>query len=154
AEGCSNWSTPRYLDVGRQAKDLNGDGFADVVLRDSGKVVGRGRVLVMFGPTLEQRVVLEDSTLPVDQADGLGAIPAQFGDLDADGFSDLVLSAEGDASSMGGKALVFFGAAEFGSNALATARRITDDSSPFFGSLALMAGDTDADGYRDLLLGW
>jgi len=88
AGACSPWSAIRYVDVGRQKSDFDGDGYADVVLANSGNSVSHGRVVVGFGPRPSARsLLLEEAPVP-DTADRFGTVAEPLGDLDADGFAE------------------------------------------------------------------
>jgi hypothetical protein len=71
------------------------------------------------------------------------------GDVNGDGYDDVVIGAQ-DVSSSAGAAYVYHGSA----SGLATtaARTLTGSASSRFGQLVAAAGDTDCDGYDDILV--
>jgi FG-GAP repeat len=157
AAACSPWSAVRYLDVGRQKSDFDGDGYADVVLANVGNSAPRhGRVFVGFGPKPSARsLLLEEAPLPETQ-DRFGAVVEPLGDLDADGFGDLLVTVPGEGGSSDGAspghALVYFGSASFGDRAGRESLRVDGDADkPPFGFAAAPAGDVDADGQKDFV---
>lgn len=82
ADRCSPWSPVAYINVGRVAQDINGDGYADVIAP-----VSTSADVYLGGPGFDaradQRVVLPSA---------LGGAGARFvGDLNGDGFGDVAL---------------------------------------------------------------
>ena len=93
--GCSGWTPVRYLDVGRQPSDFNGDGYADVLVGAPGEFEGRGRAYVFDGPDLSSS---HDESNPSGGETGgfFGNLVASAGDLTGDGFADALIWAEND----------------------------------------------------------
>jgi hypothetical protein len=153
---CSPWSAVRYVDVGRQQSDFDGDGYADVVLANTGNSAPRhGRVLVGFGPKPSARsLVLEEAPMPETQ-DRFGSAVGPLGDLDADGFADLLVTVPGEGGGTDGAspghALVYFGSARFGDEQEREILRVDGDAGSF-GFTAAPAGDVDGDGQKDFVI--
>jgi hypothetical protein len=137
------------------AGDLNGDGFADVVVGAPGYSTDQdrdGAAFAYFGSASGL------AASPSWSADGafttatFGASVAGAGDVDGDGFDDLLV---GDPAGRG-RALLFLGSASGPSSQAAwtAAWPGPDDAvDPGFGSLVSAAGDVDGDGLADLLFG-
>ncbi len=156
---CSGWTAVRYLDVGRAPQDFNGDGRSDVVV---GAPAERGlspgsesRVYVYFGsptgidPAAPQRV---DDPAPTSDV-GFGWSVASAGDLNADGFADLVVGTL-DQSWEVGDVSVYLGSA----TGLPAAPDVALDcpgaeDGADFGRAVGGAGDVNGDGFADLLVG-
>ncbi len=138
------------------AGDLNGDGRADVAVGHesyTGSASGEGRVVVFAGA-----------------AEGLGSVPywsrpggmvgarfaavATAGDVNGDGYSDLLVGAPGfdGGETAEGAAFVFFGGGDPPAESVGWA---ADPELGWdrFGTVVAPAGDIDADGYYDLLVG-
>jgi hypothetical protein len=147
------------------AGDVNGDGFADVIagaaLYDDGQTdEGAGFVFlgsatgVADGDPGTSAAVLES-----DQPNArLGTSVAAAGDVDGDGFADVILGAPlydaGQANE--GAAFVFRGGAAGiadGTAATAATRLESDLAGAELGVSVSTAGDLDGDGYSDVFVG-
>ena len=98
---CSEWSAVRYLDVGRAPGDLNGDGYSDLVvgsyLRDI-FIWSEGAAFVYYGSATG---IAETPSVELANPDpslfyAFGGQIESAGDLNADGFCDLVVSVVAD----------------------------------------------------------
>ncbi len=158
AAGCSDWTTPRYVEVGRVPSDFNGDGFSDLAVGAParyGAVTDPGAVAVYYGGS--SGIVTTGPTLILGRqgdAEFGGALAAL--DANIDGFADLAVGApRHDAGTRDeGNIFVFRGS----STGLPTSPNDVVDS-PYnqqdaqFGFSLSTAGDVDYDGYPDLLVG-
>jgi hypothetical protein len=81
AERCSSWSSVAYLHVGRTQQDINGDGFADVIVNAAGVQS------VFFGSA--------NFDLSADAELSTTAQLRHVGDVNADGFGDLAALLDG-----------------------------------------------------------
>ncbi len=139
--------------------DLNGDGFDDYAVGaptwDNGAAIDVGRVFVYFGSaTVFPNQAAE---LRGTQANSqFGAAIAGAGDLNGDGYADLVVGAPryDDAGRVdSGQVQFFFGGPgnTFGTVAAATTAPTAAGS--LFGSSLASAGDFNGDGFADLIVG-
>ena len=132
------------------AGDLDGDGYADLAIARIGEDFGGGLYIFRGSaaglPTMVTRI---DS--PDYKPSRLGYSLAGVGDIDGDGFADLVAT-EIDASAASGRAHVYRG----GPDGITNARQVTllspDPSGLQFGASAAGVGDIDGDGFADLVV--
>ena len=156
------------------AGDVNGDGFADLIvhapLADRG-VSGIGARYVVFGKSTGFAANLDLSNLDGSNGFKLNGVPGGYtvgtfvssaGDVDGDGFADLIVGAPHiGAAPQAGSAYVVFGKASGFRAAIDLSRlngsdgfRITgeaggDESGYSVGS----AGDVNGDGFADVIIG-
>ncbi|MCC7171012.1 MAG: FG-GAP repeat protein [Planctomycetes bacterium] len=139
------------------AGDVNADGYSDVIV---------GAMNASFGQVAEGRVSLFRGsssglatsaawTLESNQAlAAFGASVSTAGDVNGDGFADLVIGAPGfdDGESDEGQAYVFLGSASVSSPAAQWTKQ-SNQSDALYGSSVSTAGDTDGDGFADVIIG-
>ncbi len=153
------------------AGDINGDGYADLVVgtsdADPGGRSGAGTATVFYGSATWTRPVAGTARTPdrllegVASGDMFGWSVAGVGDVDGDGYADLVVgarSADPGGRSGAGTASVFYGSATWTQPAAGSARspdRLLEGASvdDDFGGTVASAGDVNGDGYADLVVG-
>lgn len=126
--------------------DLNGDGYDDIVF-------GTGRqVLIFFGNSemdLQPDLILNAET----ERDGFGYSVAGAGDVNGDGFDDLIVGAYGYdfPGYNAGRAYLYFGGTQMDSipDVIFDAENAGDQ----FGKALSPAGDLNRDGYNDIIIG-
>jgi Ca2+-binding RTX toxin-like protein len=156
------------------AGDMNGDGYDDVIIsNDSTYSPGAGKCYVVFGSPTGVAASFDLSTLNgtngfqfsgIDPLDFLGFSVSSAGDVNNDGFADIVVGAPwaapgGDA--IGGEAYVVFGkssgfGATFDLSTLngANGFRVDGiDAGDAAGLAVSNAGDVNGDGIDDILIG-
>ncbi|HEY6463828.1 MAG TPA: FG-GAP-like repeat-containing protein [Polyangiaceae bacterium] len=128
------------------AGDVNSDGFADIAVGVSGNPVGvAGTYVFMGGPN-------GASATPQILDAGAAFSLAGVGDINGDGYADLVTGAPGDsASGTPGTIFVYAG----GANGLPqTPTKVNaPQSASSFGQAVAGAGDVNGDGYEDVVVG-
>jgi hypothetical protein len=143
------------------ANDFNGDGYSDLVVGGpypTGSVVGTGSIhyYPCSSAGLPRLPVLSVDN-PRPEGNGhFGFSVASAGDLDADGFADLVVGEpESDAPAhSSGVAYIFRGGPEGpGSEPDLVLTDPSPHISSLFGFSVAAAGDIDADGFADLAVG-
>jgi hypothetical protein len=161
------------------AGDVNGDGFADVIIGAPGhtgeNVIGQS--YVVFGkaswagtPSLELATLDGTNGFQLNGIDGIdardytGFSVSSAGDVNGDGFADLIVGALGAESAGGadyeGESYVVFGKASWtGALNLASLdgtngfRLIGIDAFDYGGYSVSSAGDVNGDGFADLIVG-
>jgi len=139
------------------AGDVNGDGYGDVVVGAPHYDVGEnevGAVFVFHGSAAGLSSV-PNWTAAGDQAEAdFGASVARAGDLNRDGYGDLIVGApqyDTDQPDVGA-AFVFHGSI-VGLNTTADWRADSDQGGSVFGISVGRAGDVNGDGYGDVVVG-
>ncbi len=168
------------------AGDVNGDGYADFIVGarlggDGGNLAGEA--YVVFGRAADSgdttpRVVDLTELAPADgfiiqgdaDLDGAGVSVSGAGDVNGDGYADLIVGAFGgdDGDTDAGEAYVVFGKTSGFGSADSNGRRVIDLASLAAGDGFIIqgdmsgdnagqsvsaAGDVNGDGYADLIVG-
>jgi hypothetical protein len=135
------------------AGDLNGDGYADVVVGSPGISSGKGRVMAFFGNPSGMNLGI-GAPLWVKNGttsgDGLGTSVGTVGDVNGDGISDLFTGAPGQAGT--GHVNVYHGGPPLpGTTPQWSVLGGQTDGD--LGRAVTSAGDVNGDGYADVLVG-
>jgi hypothetical protein len=139
------------------AGDVNGDGFADVIVgayRFDNGFFDEGRAFIFLGSPVGP------SPVPAWTADGnqtgawFGYSVASAGEVNGDGYADVIIGARlyENGHTDEGRAYVYLGS----SVGLGTAPAWTaepDQSNAAFGSSVASAGDVNGDGFGDVIVG-
>jgi hypothetical protein len=167
------------------AGDVNNDGFDDIIIGapasinvlSSSVIASTGQAFIYFGSgsglSATPSVTLESSST-INALFGFSVSSA--GDINADGFDDVIVGAPGDEATLNfgipfgsltnkiGKAYVYYGnssAAFIQGSVLAISLRATDflgatfglTVNPLYGYSVSGAGDVNNDGYSDVIVG-
>ena len=144
------------------AGDVNNDGWIDLLIGapnyDPGGAVSTGGVYLLYGP--------HDESLELDVADAFmqGEATADYagqrvegaGDLNGDGFDDMIIAAWGnDTGGSAAGAVYLVNGPISGDMSLVDADRtlVGEDPGDHAGSAVVNAGDMNGDGYSDLFVG-
>ena len=143
------------------AGDVNGDGYSDVIvgayLFDDGASFNEGKAFVYYGSANGISPAPDSSPDDADQAgSGFGISVATAGDVNGDGYSDVIIGAwqyDDGVNTDEGKAFVYYGSA----GGLSVIPNNTPDdanqANAYFGYSVSSAGDVNSDGYSDVIIG-
>ncbi|HMQ75146.1 MAG TPA: FG-GAP-like repeat-containing protein [Flavobacteriales bacterium] len=139
------------------AGDVNGDGYSDIIVGapyfDNGQT-DEGRVYVFHGSATGLSAT-PDWTAEIDQANALFGFSVNCaGDVNGDGFSDVVVGAyqysNGNVNE--GGVFVYHGSAT-GLSATPNWTAEGNQTTAYFGRCVASAGDVNGDGFSDLIVG-
>ncbi len=141
------------------AGDINGDGYCDVIAGapfcDNGET-DEGKVYVYNGSSSGISATAS-WTAEADLDSALfGTCVAGAGDVNGDGFSDVIVGAplfKNSPSNTYGKVFVYYGSAAGLSNTAGWSATGSQTNKSLFGNNVSSAGDVNGDGYGDILIG-
>ncbi len=139
------------------AGDVDGDGYDDIIAGAMGfsrRGSGVGAAFIYRGSATGPSTTADWSVVGSDAGEGVGSVVAGLGDVDADGYDDVAVSAPGYTwiSYAEGRVDVFMGAAS-GPSTTADWSVAGDAANVTLGSGLSGAGDVDGDGYADMIVG-
>jgi hypothetical protein len=139
------------------AGDVNGDGFADVIVGaedfDNGQT-SEGRAYVYLGSPTGLAATPAWTAEGEQNAALFGRAVSAAGDVNGDGYADVVVGASGytNGQSSEGAAFLFYGNAA-GLESAAGWVVESNVTSAFYGQAVATAGDVNGDGYADVVIG-
>lgn len=145
------------------AGDVNGDGYADILVgapyhdADAGAGANRGRAYIYFGSSSGFSTSAKWFTSGDENLSGFGASVAGAGDVNGDGFADIIIGANSHDAGAGagsdrGRAYVYFGSPN-GPSTTPSWVASGDENEASFGFAVSSAGDINGDGYSDIIIG-
>ncbi|MEO6540218.1 MAG: integrin alpha, partial [Ferruginibacter sp.] len=143
------------------AGDINGDGYSDVIIGaiyyDDGANNEEGRAFVYHGSAAgllaSPSSILDDANQ--EEAD-FGCSVASAGDVNGDGYSDVIVGAHGSSGGLTlveGVAYIYHGSAAGLSATPASTRSDSNQIDALYGNCVASAGDVNGDGYSDVIVG-
>ena len=154
------------------AGDVNGDGYADVIVGAFGAgttpnaaAIRKGRAYLYLGSSngltnIPSATLNDPNTTPTN--DQFGTSVAGTGDVNGDGYADVIVGAQGASTtdnaghSDNGRAYLYLGSSNGLSSTPSATLNDPNTTTPaydYFGISVAGAGDVNADGYADVIVG-
>ena len=139
------------------AGDVNGDGYADVIVGAYGYDDGQndeGAFFVYHGSAVGINTVADTMVESNLASAVLGFSVSGAGDVNGDGYADVIVGAQGydNGQNDEGAFFVYHGSVT-GINTAAAAMDESDQANAFLGHSVSGAGDVNGDGYADVIVG-
>ncbi|MBK8981990.1 MAG: FG-GAP repeat protein [Ignavibacteria bacterium] len=131
------------------AGDVNGDGYSDIIVGAYRYSSNTGRVY-LYDYFMKNEIVPDVKMTGEGSGNQFGYSVSSAGDVNGDGYSDVIVGAYLYSGSTG-RAYVFFGGA--GMDNVADVIMTGEAGSNYFGSSVSSAGDVNGDGYSDVIVG-
>lgn len=142
-----NVASQRFGNAIADCGDLNGDGNDDILVGAHLTNSNTGRVYIYFGGVIMNSAV--DLILNGEASNNyFGISVAGAGDVNSDGFQDVIVGAYGYSSNTG-RAYIYFGGYSMDNIADVI---LTGPSTLSFGYSVSSAGDINGDGYSDVIV--
>jgi hypothetical protein len=130
------------------AGDVNGDGFADVIVGGHFYNLKTGRAYIYFGGALMNNVA--DIIITGEATDRYLGASVSSADFNKDGFSDVLVGEPGYGSNTG-RAHILFGGLNMDN--IPDVTMTGESTGNYFGFLSSPAGDVNGDSYPDVIIG-
>jgi hypothetical protein len=140
------------------AGDINGDGYSDVMvgakLYENGQAKEGAAFIYLASADGSGIDPKKETKIESNQSNALlGEALSCAGDMNGDGFSDIIICAPSyDHSTNGGRASIYFGS-KVGINLSVKSQIISGQPGAKLGQSVASAGDINGDGYSDIIIG-
>ena len=139
------------------AGDVNGDGYADILMSVFTSEFGvskDGKVYLSYGTGSGVTQTPVWTGICTQEAANYGEAVANAGDVNADGFADIIVGASrfSNGEENEGAVFVYYGSPD-GLKKEASWTAEGNQANAFFGSSVSSAGDVNRDGYADVVVG-
>jgi hypothetical protein len=134
------------------AGDVNNDGYADLMVEAAEYDNYKGKVYIYNGGALGISAPASVTLTGVNSLDRFGWVLDSAGDVNNDGYDDVIIGAYGYPNGDGkGRVYIYYGSAS-GISAPASVTLTGENTGDEFGGYAASVGDVNNDGYDDVLI--
>ncbi len=130
------------------AGDVNGDGYDDVIVGAVGYSSNTGRAYIYFGGAVMNNI--SDVVMTGEAVNNQFGVVSKAGDVNGDGYDDVIVGAWGYQVQIAGRAYIYFGGSSMDNNADVI---MTGQGADYIGFSVSSAGDMNGDGYSDVIVG-
>ncbi len=136
--------------------DINNDGYADVIVGarsyDEAGFTNNGKVYVYYGSASGLNATADWTAIGDASGDLFGHAVALAGDVNGDGFNDILVGARGysNGEAEEGRVYLFYGSQNGIENTPAWTAE-SNDAGAWFGYAVASVGDVNSDGYADII---
>lgn len=136
------------------AGDVNGDGYDDVLVGAHAYMGHQGKVYLYFGSSSGLSIQPNWTSLGENQSDEYGRSLYSAGDVNNDGYDDVVVGASGytETLALQGKVYLYLGSAS-GLSQIPVATYTGTTENEELGRSVFGGGDINGDGYGDIVVG-
>ncbi len=134
------------------AGDVNNDGIADIIVGAVGYNSNTGKAYIYYGGNGAIDNTADVTMNGETTGDEFGCSVSFAGDVNNDGYDDVIIGANKAVSNFNGRAYIYYG----GNGAIENTVDVTlthISSGEYFGGTVSNAGDVNNDGYDDVIVG-
>jgi hypothetical protein len=141
------------------AGDINFDGYSDFIVGAPGYDNERGRAYIFLGsPSFSGNFTADSANITINgsaQGDRFGWAVTGGGDVNFDGFDDIIIGAPGNNSDTGSIYIIYGNdpMPDFINSSDSDVTIVGESAGDNFGSSVSIAGDVNNDGYDDVIVG-
>jgi hypothetical protein len=133
------------------AGDVNGDGYSDVIVGAYAYSTNTGKAYLYLGGATGLSTTFFWSAVGETINSYFARSVANAGDVNGDGYSDVIVGADGNSGSAG-KAYLYLGGVS-GLSTTSSWTAVGEGATNYFGRSVAAAGDANGDGYSDVIVG-
>jgi len=136
--------------ISSDAGDVNGDGYSDFISSAPYSNGGRGRIFIFYGGTNMDNTA-DFTKSGISAGDLFGIAVSGAGDVNGDGYDDILIGTNKIDFASNAKAEIFYGGVNM--DTVADVTMYEQQSGTRYGETVSNIGDINSDGYDDVIVG-